>query len=129
MPFRPSPQGWAELHRRLTARALKGAEAGAEVLRDKLSQEGSGRHHGGQPNRSSAPGEYPALQTGDLRDSIAPQEVGDLHARFGPLANPPPEAVLMQVLPPDQGGRPYLDLAYADEDVRDAVLRGVKDEL
>lgn len=129
MPFKPNSQGWAELHRRLTARALKGAEAGAEVLRDKLSQEGSGRHHGGQPNRSSAPGEYPALQTGDLRDSIAAQEAGDLRARFGALNDPPPEALFMQVLPPDQGGRPYLDLAYADEDVRDAVRRGVRNEV
>ena len=128
MPFKPNAAGMAQLKQALTARALKGAQAGAAVLADKLSQEGSGIHHPGLPNRSSRPGEYPARQTGDLQNSIAAREAGTLRAEFGPLNDPPPEAYFMQILPPDQGGRDYMGLAYGDEDVRAAVLKGVRDE-
>lgn len=126
-PFKPNPAGMAQLRQVLTAQALKGAQAGAAELRGKLGQAGSGVHYAGQPNRSSAKGEYPARQTGDLQNSIAAREAGDLKAEFGPLDNPPPEAYFMQILPPDQGGRDYMGLAYGDEDVRAAVLKGVRD--
>lgn len=127
-PFKPNPAGMAQLRQMLTAQALKGAQAGAAVLADKLSREGSGIHHPGLPNRSSRPGEYPARQTGDLQNSIAARAAGDLKAEFGPLDNPPPEAYFMQILPPEMGGRDYMGLAYGDEDVRAAVLEGVRDE-
>lgn len=129
MPFRPDPRGMQELGRRLSLLALKGAEAGAEVLKDKLSQAGSGPLYPGQRNPASVSGEYPAMQTGALRDSIAARATEDGHAEFGPINDPPQEALLMQVLPPDQGGRYYLDLAQADVDVRDAVLKAVQDEV
>ena len=128
MPFKPNPAGMAALKQHLTARALNGAQAGAETLRDKLGQEGSGVQYAGQPNRSSRPGEYPARQTGDLQGSVTALPDGERRAVFGPLDNPPPEAYYMQILPPDMGGRDYMGLAYADEDIRRAVLEGVKRE-
>lgn len=55
-----------------TAKALE--EFGAEYIermREVLSHEGSGVQYPRMPNRSSAPGEAPAPQTGDYRDSWA----------------------------------------------------------
>lgn len=127
MPFKANAAGMAQLRRLLEAKALEGAQAGAVVLRDKLSQEGSGIHHPGLPRRSSAQGEYPAMQTGDLRDSVAARPAGVMRAEFGAINDPPPEAYYMQILPPDQGGRDYMGLAYGDEDIRAAVLNAVRE--
>lgn len=136
MAFRPNPAGLASLRDRLTAVALKGAEAAVEVSRDKLSGPGSGRQYAGLPNRSSAPHEYPAEQTGDLLRSMDARAEGEGRAVFGPINSPPPEAgylhfssaadiVGLHFRPPDDGGRPFMDDLLHDRDVQNAVKRAV----
>jgi len=133
---RLNPQGVQALKDRLSRLALQGAQAGADVLQEKLSGEGTGVHYAGQPRRASAPGEYPSLQSGDLRDSISARSAGPLAAEFGPLSNPPVQAgylhfsneeamLAMHFREPARGGRPFLDMALADEDVRDAIKKEV----
>lgn len=125
---RVNPTGLAQLRQHLTALALQGAEAAAEVSRDKLSGEGSGVHYARLPNRSSTEREYPAEQTGALRDSLAAEPAGPLRARFGVIHNPPPYAVPLHFKPPDAGGRPFMDDLLQDRDVHRAVrqVTGVK---
>lgn len=118
-------KGVATLKDRLSRLALQGAQAGADVLQGKLSGEGTGVHYAGQPRRASSPGEYPSQQTGELRGSITAKPDGPLAAVFGPLKNPPGYVTALHFKPPAQGGRPFLDLALADEDVRDAIRKEV----
>ena len=126
--FKWSPGGKAALTQALGQRALLGAQAGAAVLAEKLGGEGSGTQYPGQPNRASAQGEYPAEQTGELRRSIAarpdPERPGA--AQFGPLDDPPDYVAALHFKPPDDGGRPFLDDALQDRDVRRAVLDAVR---
>lgn len=123
---RLDPRGVAALKDRLTRLALNGADAGADVLRDKkLAGEGTGVHYVGQPRRASAPGEFPAEQTGALRNSIVAKPDGPLRAVFGPLNNPPGYVTALHWKPPAAGGRPFMDMALADEDVRDAIKKEV----
>ncbi|MHA0045377.1 hypothetical protein [Deinococcus sp. PEB2-67] len=125
---RVNPAGLASLRVRLTAVALRGAEAAADVARDKLSGPGSGRQHARLPNRSSAEGEYPAEQSSRLRDSIDAEGAGSLRARWGALRNVPGYVMALHFKPPDMGGRPFMDDLLQDRDVHRAVrtAMGVK---
>lgn len=108
--------------------ALAGTSGGASTLRDKLSGEGSGVHYAGQPRRSSAESEYPAEQTGELRDSIAAQPAGPEAARFGPLHDPPDYLTALHGKPPSDGGRPFMLDALHDRDIHQAVLDAAEQE-
>lgn len=125
---RLNPAGLKALRERLTDLALKGAEAGADTLREKLGQAGSGERYPGMPNPSSRPGEYPARQTGELQRSIAARAEGNGQAAFGPISDPPDYVVPLHFKPPSDGGRPFLDFALADPDIHAAVKEalGVK---
>ena len=136
---RVNPAGLAKVRAALTPAALSGAQAAADVLRDKLSGPGSGRQHPSLPNRSSSPGEYPAEQTGALRDSIAAEPAVEGRARFGPIHDPPVEAgylhfssgqelALLHFRAPDMGGRPFMDDARQDRDIHAAALNTARDE-
>ncbi|MFD1729850.1 hypothetical protein ACFSC4_00080 [Deinococcus malanensis] len=127
MATRVNRAGLTELCRRLTGVALAGAEGGAEVLRDKLSGEGSGRKYPGLPNRSSSQG-YPAEQTGDLLGSIDARAAGPGQALFGPISDPPEYLPALLGKPPDMGGRPLLDDARHDRDVHKGIVEGVEAE-
>lgn len=128
MPTRVNPAGLTRLRQRLTTVALAGAQAGADVLAEKLSGPGSGRHHAGLPNRSSAEGEYPAEQEGDLRDSIDARPAGEGAALFGPINNPPDHLHALHARPPDMGGRPFLTDALYDRDIHRAIVEGIEQE-
>ena len=118
---RVNPAGLDSLRARLTPLALAGAQAAADVAREKLSGPGSGRQHARLPNRSSAEGEYPAEQSSRLRDSIDAEGAGSLRARWGALRNVPGYAVALPFKPPDMGGRPFMDDLLQDRDVHRAV--------
>lgn len=120
-----NPVGMAELQRRLQQRAVHAAHEAAEVLRAKLGGEGSGVHYAGLPRRSSAPGEYPAKQTGELQASVGsrPRKGG---AEFG-LLDAPPYTAALHFKPPAAGGRPVMDMALADDDIQRAVRSGFMD--
>lgn len=100
-------------------------KAGA-VLMGKLDQPGSGKHHEGNPNPSSAEGEYPAVQTGELLSSIDVQQVDYRTFEIGSFANRSREgfehAVELESRPPSQGGRPFLEMVMADPDFRKTLL-------
>ena len=123
---RINPAGLAQLESMLTLRALRAAEAAAELLKVKLGQPGSGTHYTGQPNASSSMGEYPAKQTGDLQASISARpgpQPG--FAEFGSIGGPP-EAALLHFRPPDKGGRPFMNMAVIDPDIHAVILESMK---
>lgn len=125
MATRLNPAGLAKVRQNLTPLALKGAGAAVEVAQDKLTGPGSGRQYPGLPNRSSAEGEYPAEQSGDLRDSMAAEAVGEGRALFGPIHNPPPYVRDLHFKPPSDGGRPFMDDLFYDRDIHRAVRAAV----
>ena len=65
---------------KLAPKVAAAAEVKRQALYDELSHTsgGSGIKYAALPNRSSAPGQSPILQTGDLRDMVDAQEVKDL---------------------------------------------------
>lgn len=128
MATRVNRAGLDRLRQRLTAVALAGAQGGAGVLAEKLSGPGSGRHHAGLPNRSSAEGEYPAEQEGDLLGSIDARPAGEGAALFGPINNPPDHLHALHSRSPDMGGRPFMDDARHDRDIHRAIVEGIEQE-
>jgi HK97 gp10 family phage protein len=65
----------AEIEARIRAGAMAGVANGAQLVHDEavrtmMHDPKSGRHYSGNPNRSSAPGESPARQTGRLISMI-----------------------------------------------------------
>jgi hypothetical protein len=69
--FRPWGRFLAKRDKSVDARFMDAAAHESEdALRKGLASPKSGIHHPGLPRRSSAPGEYPANQSGKLRGSI-----------------------------------------------------------
>ena len=97
------------------------AAGAANKLQEKLSQEGSGMHHEGNPNRSSAPGEYPAEQTRALRDSVNILQMGPFEVAFG-VFDAPDYALKLEYEPPSRGGRPFMSMALVDPEIHQAAL-------
>lgn len=95
-------------------------------LQEALSQEGSGTHHLMNPHRSSAPGEYPALQYGNLRDSINFEQEAYNAFNVGSFADANAqgheEAIALEDTPISLGGRPFLTGAVHDGELHDAVM-------
>jgi len=100
-----------------------GAQEAAAFLREKLNQPGSGNKWPGLPNTSSAPGEYPAKQSGKLLDSIDAQPLGQFWA-FGSF-NAPPEAWGLEYPAPGHVARPWLSKALADPELRERVFHAM----
>jgi len=82
-------------------------------------------HHEGNPNRSSAPGEYPAEQTRALRDSVGIATMGPLEVTFG-VFDAPDYALKLEYDPPSQGGRPFMSMALHDPEIHKAALDSAK---
>ena len=124
---RINPAGLAQLQARLTPRAVRAAQAAADLLKVKLGQPGSGTHYTGQPNPSSSAGEYPAKQTGDLQASIAarPSAGRPGFAEFGSIGGPL-EAELLHFKPPDKGGRPFMNMVLVDPEIHAVILESMK---
>lgn len=113
--------GLERFRQSLSPLALRGAEAAADVLREKLSGPGTGVHYPGQPNPSSREGEYPAEQTSRLVGTIAARPAGPGQAQFGAIDDPPDCLGDFHFKPPGEGGRPFMDHALADADIHQAV--------
>jgi len=72
MFFTPWRQFWARRDRAVDRRFLDAlAHEAEDRFRIGLAKPKSGIHHPGLPRRSSRVGEYPANQSGQLRDSIS----------------------------------------------------------
>lgn len=116
--------GLAKLRERLTPLALRGAEQAAEVLREKLSGEGSGRKYASLPNRSSSEHEYAAEQSGRLKASVGAKKT-ECGASFGLIDNVPSYAAALHFKPPSDGGRPVIDDALHDRDIHQAFVDAI----
>ncbi|WP_179944618.1 hypothetical protein [Deinococcus radiopugnans] len=112
-------------------------ETVAGFLREKLDRPGSGTHHPGLPNPSSAPGEYPAEQSGDLVRAIGHEAVDAFHQRAGALnsvAPVPVEAFALEFPSPpsspvkrstQHGARPWASKALLDSELRQWLREAV----
>lgn len=69
----PNPGFLNAFRKKMAAATERAAAIAADGVRDSLQQPGSGVLHRGNPNQSSAPGEAPASQSGDLLNSIYSQ--------------------------------------------------------
>lgn len=130
MTVRLKPAGIQALQKRLARQAaLPAARAAAGVLAEKLTGEGSGVKYANLPRRSSTALEYPAEQSGKTKESISARLSPDgLSAEFGSIDGPDYVAAL-HMKPPGDGGRPFMDHAYQDPDVRQAITQAFKDAL
>ena len=91
---------------RLATPVLKRAsEAAADKMRANLSGSRTGIKHARLLNTSSAPGEYPAKQSGDLYYSIDSRQIGFCLFGVGSW-NAPPEAFKLEFDPPGFPGYP-----------------------
>lgn len=84
--------GFAAIEARITSGLREIIAHAAKRLHEEADREASlpksGIHHPGQPNRSSAPGEAPAKQTGNLLASITDQFARDgLEVTVGPTVD------------------------------------------
>ena len=104
------------------------AQAGGAVLIENLSHPGQGTLHEGNVNPSSLPGDYPAVQTEALIQSINVVPSGRLTRSIGSYADQNAEgfehAVELESRPPDQGGRAFLEKLMHDPEFKQAVLTG-----
>ena len=112
-------------------------ETVAGFLKEKLSGPGGGTHHPGLPNPSSAPGEYPAEQSGALVGAIGHEAVDAFHQRAGALnsvAPVPVEAFALEFPSPpnspvqrstQHGARPWASKALQDAELRQRLREAV----
>lgn len=122
--FEPNAALDAQLARELDGISEALAGEFKAFLVEKLSGPGSGVHWPGQPNPSSAPGQYPAEQSGALVQSIDARREGD-HWEVGSFDAPPEAFALEYPSPPgspitrqsDHGARPWLSKALTDPDL------------
>ena len=96
------------------------AHAAKDQLKENLSGGGSGAQYPRQPNPSSAPGEYPAEQSGSLLSSVGVRRDGDGWT-FG-VYDPPGYAAALEFKAPSSGGRPFLEPTMTDPDTHQAML-------
>lgn len=108
---------------------MRGAHGGVTALRRSLSDTvGSGKHYGTLPNSSSAPGEYPTKQTGELLDSIGMQVQGEGEVGIGIIRAT--EAMRkLEFDMPSEGGRAPISKAFYDESVRAEILAAIRSGL
>jgi hypothetical protein len=114
----------AYLERLIEARAHA---VGAQLIED-LSHPGQGTLHEGNVNTSSMPGDYPAIQTGALIESINVVPAGHLTYAVGSFEDQSAEgfahAVELESRPPSMGGRAFLEKALHDPEIHQAALTG-----
>lgn len=98
-----------------------------DALQDKLSHEGSGLLHVGNPNRSSTPDEFPAAQTRALRDSIGFEPAGHLTFASGSFESRNAEGYKhgerLENTPVGMGGRRWAEKAFHDPELRAELLK------
>lgn len=100
-------------------------EIGLEFLQDALDLSGSGIHWEGNPQASSAPGEYPVRQTGALLASLDARPVDYRTQAVGSFEDKDAEgyahAVDLEAKPTSRGGRHFLEMAIGDRELQDRL--------
>lgn len=105
------------------------AEAGLRwFVDDALSRPGTGLLHMGNPNQSSAPGEYPAAQTDALKRSMDARPAGALTYELGSFEDKDSDghahALSLESRPTSAGGRPFIEKALAEGELAHVILTG-----
>ena len=115
----------AHLERLLERRA----DGGGAYLVEVMSHPGEGTMHPGNVNPSSLQGEYPAIQTAALIESIDVRKARRLAFAIGSFADQNAvgfeHAVELESRPPSQGGRAFLEKALHDPEMHAAILKGM----
>ena len=92
------------------------------LLKEKMSQEGTGLLHIGNVNRSSTSSEYPAVQLANLRDSLGFVHSGPLAWNVGSFASNNAqgyaEGEMLNNKPVSRGGRRWVTMAYHDPELQ-----------
>lgn len=99
----------------MLARTARTGQIVVEALKKNLTGSRTGRWYykpGGGMYRASAPGEYPARRTGNLRAGVG--SLWDPRNARVVIGTNVPYGVYLEKKPPSQGGRPWLKRA-ADE--------------
>ncbi|MGL5005441.1 MAG: hypothetical protein ACRDAM_21155 [Casimicrobium sp.] len=131
MPLRPGFNAAIIAH--LEPKLERGATRAALIIVDRLDQPGSGVKYSSLPNRSSAPGEYPARQSGELINSIDAREIALASFGVGSF-NAPDQAWYLEFDPPgapgferstDSGVRQWLSRTMEDAEVQAAITQEV----
>jgi len=104
------------------------AHAVGATLIDDLGHPGQGTLHPGNVNPSSLPGDYPAVQTEALIQSIDVRPIGRLAYVVGSFEDMNAEgyahALDLESSPPAQGGRQFLEKAAHDPEILQALEAG-----
>ena len=109
-----NPKGLKQLQNLVKRVVEQGARSGAAFTKEVTSHEGSGIKYDFLPNRSSAPGEYPAYQSGTLNKSIQMRKVNVFEARYGAV-NATQEIINLEYFPQHMGGRQWLSRTVHDK--------------
>lgn len=108
---------------------LKGGHMLEGWLKAALSHSGHGRtyKHGRVEHRASAPGEYPAVDTGALRASIKTEAEGDIVA----VGTSMEYAQSLEYKQPGRGGRPFMRriLDEKGEELGQLVIEDIRQQL
>ena len=95
-------------------------KAGADLLRRNLSStSGSGIQYPNLPNRSSAPGEYPTMQTGELRDGVGWEATPTGGIIF--IEDDLGKLIGLEFSAPSEGGRAPMRMFITDEETHRAM--------
>lgn len=119
------PKGMARLERLLKSVVEEGARTGAKTLKEFSSQSGGGIHWDHLPNRSSAPGEYPAKQTGTLLRKIQMRKVSFMEARYG-IVKAGEAQFNLEFFPTSMGGRAPLKKSAHDPKMHEAIKAAIR---
>jgi hypothetical protein len=117
-------KGMARLERLVKKLVEEGARAGAKYTKEQLSGSGSGKEYSNLPRRSSAPGEYPAKQSGQLAKKIQMRKVDNLNASFGAV-KATQYMLNLEFFPASLGGRKWLTKIYLDKGTHEAIINAV----
>jgi hypothetical protein len=133
-----NPAVLAQLQLRLAPAVDTVADETLGFLRDKLSGGGSGVQYPGRPRPSSAPGEWPAEQSGALLACLGKADLGPLARAVGALNSVgpvPPEAWALEYPAPQgspvsrqgpAGARPWASRALADSELRERIRAALR---
>ncbi len=123
-----NPRLRAELTRALQIMLREAATAGMDRLKDNVSGQGrTGIKYAHLPYRSSAPGEYPTEQEGDLLNDVGFSQTSDpltwLVGFFGPDQG---KYEALEFLPESEGGRQPLAMTAEDPATHEEMLAAMK---
>lgn len=121
----------AVLRAELERIATPALERGAIALLGRMEQniqagERSGTFHPENLRQSSAPGEYPQEQSGDLLASLDWRKISSTRMEVGAINNPPEQALKLETDTAEFGGRRWASRTAEELETHDAIQDGVR---